>query len=278
MQFLGFSLASKQPAMTGSALADTLEQENGLRAEVELVASISRTQFIAAVGNVGTAIPVAMLVDLVVQLAVGHPLLSPEHAAEGLLALHPLRSLSLPFAAITGVFLWLSSMAAGWAANWSAFRSLPRAVARSRRVRHVLGEPRARRLGGLLARHLSGVVGYLALGFLLGFVPVLFKFAGPGLEVRHVTLSAASLAFDASALLAAGELTVGPVLWAALGVVLIGVLNFGVSFGLALRVALQARDIVRKDRRKLLQVLWRTFVAHPGRFVFPPKAPRPPAP
>ena len=270
MQFLGFSLASKQPAMTGAALADALEQENGLAAEVDLVASISRTQFIAAVGNVCLAIPMALLVDLAMRVLRGHSLLGPEHAASGLLGLHPFRSWTLPFAALTGVFLWLSSLAAGWGANWSTFRSLPKAVARSRRVCTVLGEIRARRLGVLVERHLSGVIGYLVLGFLLGFVPVLCQFAGLGIEVRHVTLSSASLAFDASALFTAGRLEVGPLLWAALGIVLIGVLNFGVSFGLSLRVALQARDIIREDRGQLVRGLLRAFASRPLRFLVPP--------
>ena len=271
MQLLGFSLASKQPAMTGSALADALEQESGIEAEVDLVASISRTQFIAAVGNVFACVPVALLIDLLLRLLTGHPLLSPEHAEQGLRDLHPLRSGTLPFAALTGVFLWLSSLAAGWGANWSAFRSLPEAVARSRRVRRFFGEGRAQRLGALVKRHLSGAIGYLVLGFLLGFVPVLFKFVGLGIEVRHVTLSSGALAFDASALFSAHELDPIAVLWAILGIALIGMLNFGVSFALALRVALQARGLALTDRRELLRALWRTFSAEPARFLLAPK-------
>lgn len=273
MQFLGLSLASKQPAMTGASLARALEAENGLVAEVDLVASIARTQFIATVGNVGAAIPMAFLVDVGARLLQGHSLVDRAHAAAGFLALHPFRSWTLPFAALTGVFLWLSSLVAGWTANWSAFRSFPQAVARSRRVRRVLGEPRSQRLGALVERHLSGVMGYLALGFLLGFVPVLSRFAGLGLEVRHVTLSSASFGFDLSATLAAGTLEVAPVAWAALGIALIGVLNFGVSFGLALWLALQARGLASKDRRALVQALASAFAARPARFFLPRPAP-----
>jgi site-specific recombinase len=271
LQLLGLSLASKQPAMTGSALADALDQQSGQAAEIALVASISRTQLIAAVGNVALAVPVALLLDVALRLLSGHPLLSVEQAGHGLLSLHPLRSLTLPFAAITGVFLWISSLAAGLSANWSAFRSLPQAVARSARLRGLLGEHRARWLGVQVGRHFSGVVAYLVLGLLLGFVPVLFQFAGVGLEVRHVTLSAAALAFDASALYSAGRLTPGPLLWAGAGIALIGLLNFGVSFALGLRVALQARGLVAVDRRRLLRGLLAAFVRSPRQFFFPPR-------
>jgi site-specific recombinase len=272
LQFLGFSLASKQPSMTGSALADALDQKQGLGAEIDLVASIARTQLIAAVGNVFAAIPGALLLDLLWRLVTGHPLLTAEEGHHGLADLHPFTSLTLPFAAITGVFLWLSSLAAGLSANWSAFRSLPRAVGRSPRIVALLGDRRARWLGVQVGRHFSGIAAYVVLGFLLGFVPVLFKFAGVGLEVRHVTLSSASLALDASALLSAGELHTGALLWASLGIVFIGALNFGVSFALGLRVALQARGLVAVDRRRLVRGILRAMVRRPGRFLLPPKA------
>ena len=166
----------------------------------------------------------------------------------------------------------LSSLAAGLSANWSAFRSLPQAVARSARLRALLGEERARWLGDQVDRHFSGVVAYVVLGFLLGFVPVLFQFAGVGLEVRHVTLSAAALALDASALFSAGALTAGPVVWAGVGIALIGVLNFGVSFALGLRVALRARGLAAIDRRRLWRALLAALLRAPGRFFLPPSA------
>lgn len=92
LQFLGFSLASKQPSMTGSALADALDQKNGLGAEIDLVASIARTQLIAAIGNVCVAIPAALLLDLAWRAISGHPLLNATQAEHGLVDLHPPRS------------------------------------------------------------------------------------------------------------------------------------------------------------------------------------------
>ncbi len=57
--------------------------------------------------------------------------------------------------------------------------------------------------------------------------------------------------------------------WAAVGIAVIGVLNFGVSFVLALAVALRARDVNRTDRFRLaLAVLKRLFTS-PLEFVFP---------
>jgi site-specific recombinase len=80
LQLLGLSLASKQPAMTGSALADALDQRSGQAAEIELVASIARTQLVAALGNVALAVPVALLLDLALRPERAH-LLPPRAGA-----------------------------------------------------------------------------------------------------------------------------------------------------------------------------------------------------
>jgi len=110
---------------------------------------------------------------------------------------------------------------------------------------HLVGVLAARppAAGRLVERHLGGVCGYIALGFLLGFMPVVFTFMGLAVEVRHVTLSAASLALCAAQAFTGA----GPVPWAALawgmaGIAGIGVLNFGVSFMLALRTAIDEGD------------------------------------
>lgn len=271
MQFAGFTLASKQPAMTAASLAGALEARLPGKAMVDLVAGIARSQFMATLGNVLFTLPAALALGLAWQKLTGKPLLAPETAAHSLQGLHLLRSWTLPFAALTGVFLWLSSLVAGWAANWSAYRCLPRALAGHRRLIYWLGPELAAWVGRQVERHLGGVCGYAALGFLLGFMPVVFTFMGLAVEVRHVTLSAASLALCA----AQGVLAEGPMPWAGLawamaGIAGIGVLNFGVSFLLALRTAIGARDVDRKGREGLRRLLWTAFRENPWHFFGPP--------
>ncbi|MBK8725168.1 MAG: hypothetical protein IPL96_03685 [Holophagaceae bacterium] len=270
MQFTHLTLASKQPAATAAALAAALEEEHGLDREVETIAAITRGQVAATFGNLAAAVPAAFLVDLAWRAVTGHSLLTPEKTAYTFHSLHPFASWTLPFAALTGVLLWLSSLVAGWTANWSAYRRLPEAVAASPAVRAFLGAAGAQRAGTLLHDHLSGVAGYLALGFLLGFMPQALAFLGLPLDVRHVTLSAASLAFAASQQAWTGTATTlaawTPAAWAALGILGIGALNFSVSFGLSLRVALRARDMDALGRRDLLRALGAAFRSSPGRF------------
>ena len=55
LQIFGLALATKQPAMTGAALADIIRRNRGdsRRSEItEFGASISRTQLAAALGNI----------------------------------------------------------------------------------------------------------------------------------------------------------------------------------------------------------------------------------
>ncbi|GLH72365.1 hypothetical protein GETHLI_08670 [Geothrix limicola] len=272
MQLLGFSLASKQPAMTAAALARALESQDGQAREIELVAAITRTQVITTLGNVFSAIPVALVIAAGWFWLRGRGPLGLETALHGLHANHPLHASTLIFAAATGVLLWLSSLAAGWAANWSAYRRLPEALAQSHRIHALVGARRAESLGRFVDHHISGIIGYGALGGLLIFVPMAFAFAGIPLEVRHVTLQSASLALACASLWIQGALPWGDVLWGLLGIGLIGILNFAVSFALALATALRARDLSGIDRRRLWLGILKAFNRQPGRFLLPPKS------
>ncbi len=272
MQVLGFSLASKLPAMTAAALARALESEDGQGREIELVAAITRTQVIATVGNVFAAIPAAFILSGLWIGLTGHGPLSPETALHGLHANHPIYGWTLVFAAATGVLLWLSSLASGWVANWSAYRHLPEALAQSSRIRALLGGPRAESLGRFVHQHISGFLGYFVLGTLLIFVPLAFAFAGIHLEVRHVTLQAASLALASASLWDQGTLAWPDVLWGLVGIALIGAVNFAVSFTLALWTALRARGFSGRNRRRLGWGILKTFSRQPGRFLLPPDA------
>jgi site-specific recombinase len=87
---------------------------------------------------------------------------------------------------------------------------------------------------------------------------------GLPLDVRHVTLSTGSLAFSACTL-GWSSLTLAP----CLGIALIRLLDFGVSFALALAVALRARDVTGRERLGLALAVARRFVRHPLEIFLP---------
>jgi site-specific recombinase len=268
MEFLGWRLASKMPSMTAAALCDALEKEDGMRSEVRLVAAITRTQLIVTIGNLLGAIPLAVSIDLFIQWRNGNPFLDHEAALHGLASMHLLRSLTIPFAALTGCFLWFSSLVAGWTANWMVLHRLPAAIAQSRKIRWSLGAESAIELAHLVEHHLSGVAGYVCLGVLLGLLPFVSVFAGVPVEVRHITLASASLAYDVSSLAWSGALPRAGVWWAGFGLLATGLLNFSVSFALGMWLALRARNLGAGGRRKLIAALWTEFWRHPARFLW----------
>jgi site-specific recombinase len=268
MQILGLMLASKMPSMTAAALCDAMEKEDGMRTEVNLVAAITRTQWIVTIGNLLGAIPLAMIIGLFIQWKNGNPFLDHEAALHGLKAMHPWHSLTIPFAAMTGCFLWLSSLVAGWTANWMVLNRLPAAVAQSRRIRRSLGAERAVVLAEIVEHHLSGVAGYVCLGLLLGLLPIVSVFAGVPVEVRHITLAGASVAYDVSSLAPEGPLPWGDMGWAAVGLLATALLNFSVSFALGLWLAMRARMLDTSGRRELLAALWTELRLHPARFLW----------
>jgi site-specific recombinase len=275
MQLLGFTLATKQPSMTAASLAGTIRDRAGpgrLDELLPLIARIARSQFAAAVGNVSAVIVTALGVDFIFQRVQGHNFLDAETAKTTIASFDPFSSGTIPFAAFTGVLLWISSLIAGWFENWVVYRRLPEAI-QHHRWGDKLGKARMARLAHFLEHESAGFGGSVALGFLLGMVPVFAKFFGLPLDTRHITLSSGSLTFALSSL-GIDAVGWGLVIKAWIGIAFIGMMNFGVSFTLALLVALRARDVPRGERLTLPGAVLRRFFKRPFEFFYPPREPR----
>jgi tetratricopeptide (TPR) repeat protein len=157
---------------------------------------------------------------------------------------------------------------AGWTANWMVLNRLPEAIAQSRRIRRSLGERAPLKMADLVRHQFSGVAGYVCLGLLLGLLPFLGIFAGVPLEVRHITLASASLAYSVRSLIWSGGVPWSEVGWAGLGLLATGLLNFSVAFSLGLWLALRARYVGAGGHRKLITALWSELRRHPARFLW----------
>ena len=270
IQALRFTVATKQPAATAATLASALEARGTHRDTlVELLARTTRSQLAAIGGNIGMAVPVAVLLSLLWTLASGHAYFTDEEAHHAMETLHPLRSGTIVFAILTGFYLWLSSVIGGWLENWSNYNRLPEALARSAALGRFLGADRRAHVARRFQRNVSGFGSNVSLGFLLGMTPVVASFFGLPLEVRHVTLSSGALALAAVTLPLATLLT-PPFLWALLGLAAIAFLNFTVSFMLAFTVAARACGLSTRDVRRLVLAVWKVLKEKPGRFFLPP--------
>ena len=107
------------------------------------------------------------------------------------------------------------------------------------------------------------------LGFLLGSVPILFSLFGIPLEVRHVTLNAASLTYALDALQLQHELHVSDLVLTFTGILLVGVFNIVTSFVLSFLLAVRARDIGEDKARRFLKEVGLKAISHPVTFLLP---------
>jgi len=245
-----------------------IRSPGAVRAFVDEVANLFRSQIAAILGNLALVVPVVLLLNLALVLVNGQPMITPEQADHVLHDMDVLGPTAL-FAAFTGVLLFASSIVAGWFENWFVLHRLDSALAHNPSFTRRLGAARARRWARFLRANVSGFAANISLGLMLGVVPVVLAFFGLGLEVRHVTLSAGQVAAAVAALGAPSLLTPG--FWLAVaGVVVVGPVNLGVSFYLAFRLALRAQAIDDVNRRRIAAAIRGRIRHAPLNFLRPP--------
>jgi site-specific recombinase len=251
MQKWHLVLCSKQPSFMASALSKKFEgfMKTKDLSEISLeVRKISYSQLITFIANVGLVIPMVLFLDLVYLLIFKVHILSYQESLAVIHKHHLLESLTLPFAIFTGVLLWLSSIVGGWMENWLVFRNIPRLLSKHPSVIMVLGRLRAQNLEKNLAPAMGGIMGNLSIAFFLATPIIIGKITGLPIDIRHVTLAAGTLTLAISAL--PWTQTVLPfVLIASMSVLVIGIMNFTVSFYFAIRMAAIARNVEAKYLR-----------------------------
>ena len=271
------TIATKQPAMTAALIASTIRldrQRDRGRSHArlaDLVVAIVRTQAVAIAGNVLAAFPVSLAIFWGVAQLAGPQWVGEAKADHLLHDLHPWHSLALAHAALTGVFLYLSGVVSGYYDNLAAIARVPARLVRAPWLRW-LSRPRRNRVAAYVDENLGALAGNVSFGFMLGMSAFVGLLLGLPIDIRHVTFAAANLAYGGAA--------VGGLPWAqaavlALGVALVGLVNLGVSFTLALRMALRANQLRLQDSPRLWALLARRLRRRPLDFVRPPRRARP---
>jgi len=278
IMLLHWTVATKQPAVTAPAMAARLKDmsaPDAMENFCEEVAHLMRSQIAAIIGNLGLVIPGVLLISAALHLTGLDSMMDAEHAHH---VLHDQSLLgpTILYAAFTGVLLFASSIIAGWVENWFVLYRLESAIAWNPRFTAWLGVNRARRWSRWMRDNISGLAANISLGLMLGLVPAFTGFFGPGLEVRHVTLSTGQVAAAAYSL-GSPVLLTAQFWWAVAGILAIGPLNLIVSFLLAFRLALAATNVAPVDRRLLRQTFLRRLRQAPLSFLLPPRG-APPAP
>jgi site-specific recombinase len=277
LQVFGFVLATKQPSATAATFAGIVRNNPGSASWskiADFTARISRTQLAAAIGNVIAVCIGSVALERLWRVMFAEHYLPAESARHVYTALHPFASGTIFYAAGTGVILWLAALIGGWCENFAVFHRLTEAVSQHPFGLRI-GHNRMTRVAAWIELNLAGWSTSIALGYLLGFVPVIARFFGIPFDVRHVTLSTGTLALAAARF---GTSSFGKdwFYYAMAGIGVTFVLNLGVSFSIASFVALRAYDVHAREQLLLLRYLLKQIVRSPLKFIFPIERESPP--
>ncbi len=277
LQVFGLALATKQPSATAATLAGIVRRNRGYARWskiADFTARITRTQLAAAISNIIAVCSGAVVFEHLWRTMFSQSYLQPESAKHVYDTLHPLASGTIFYAAGTGVLLWLAALIGGWCENFAVYHRITAAIGQ-----HPLGirvgERNMERVANWIELHLADWSTSIALGFLLGFVPVVSRFFGIPMDVRHVTLSTGTLAL-AAARYGFSALGYDWFYYAVAGIGVTFVLNLGVSFFIAAFVALRAYDVSAREQFELLRFLIKQILRSPLKFIVPVE--RKPAP
>lgn len=267
------TLATKQPAMTAAHIAASLDSKDRDKVDIpglsELIVKISRSQLIAFVGNVLIAFPVGYILAWIYYFVFGEQLADPQKAHHMVQELHPWKSPALFHAGIAGVCLFLSGLISGYYDNGVIFNKIPQRVQQHPLLRRIMPASVLEKLSHYLEHNMGSLAGNFFLGIFLGTMGTLGTFFGLPLDIRHITFAAGNFGLAVVGL--NHQLGWQEILITIAGIVGIGIMNFAVSFGLALFVAIRSRNVNFKQTRALMHEVWQHARRNPLDFVRPPK-------
>ncbi|QGK73802.1 site-specific recombinase [Flavobacterium sp. SLB02] len=275
---LGFTLATKQPAMTASALVRALQE--GFKQQIQekkdykykefaiFFARVFRSQFIAFVGNVIIAFPVSLLGIWAID-QIFHYNIAKEKWPTLISDLNPIDSPAIFHAAIAGVFLFLSGIIAGSIANRDKHNHIYYRIQEHPLLKMSLGKRWTKKLASVYENKWAGIISNFWFGVFMGSTVFIGIFFGLNIDIRHITFASGNFAMA----LYGADFYVSQQMffWSVIGIGLIGLVNFMVSFSLSLGLAFRSRNIPLSELRKVARAIFRYFRSKPLHFFFPPK-------
>jgi site-specific recombinase len=267
---LHFTLATKQPAMTAATLAQAIENDMKENTNFEslsvLVARIWRSQFIAFVGNVFMAFPVA----LGLMILWGFIFDTNPAETKSFKLIHELNIISSPaifHAAIAGLFLFLSGLIAGHVSNRTKYNNIATRIKEHPVLRQLLTEQKRNKIADYIDRNIGGIISNFWFGVFMGSTGTIGVILGLDLDIRHITFAAGNFGLGLYGM--DFQMSTEMVILSVLGVGIIGLVNFTVSFSLSLLLALRSRGIPFKSIRTILIAVKQHFFKRPLSFFYP---------
>lgn len=274
----GYTLATKQPAMTAAALAKALEEgkqydnqnkeyhQERFRAFAVMFARLFRSQFIAFVGNVVMAFPVALTGIWAIDQLFKYNIASSKWPTL-ISDLSPVHSNAILHASIAGVFLFLSGIISGSVTNRNKHHNMYYRIEEHPALKRWFGKAKAQKIAAKYQKYWAGLVSNFWFGVMMGTTGSIGLFLGLDIDIRHITFASGNLALGWYG--SGFKLTNSMWIWSFIGIGLIGWFNFIVSFSLSVTLALRSRSISLFELGNVGRAIWSYFKQSPSSFFLP---------
>ncbi|MET3537448.1 recombinase [Chryseobacterium limigenitum] len=267
---MGFTLATKQPAMTAATMTKVLSEEGNTKNDrtefAHLVSKLFRSQFIAFVGNVLLSFPIALAIIYGLDVFFSQNL-AVDRSDKLLKDLDPFHSKAILHASIAGFYLFISGIISGNIGNNSVFFQIPERIAKNLSIRRLFGAKFAKGLSKYYAKNWPGIVSNFWFGVFLGATAPVGLFFGLDLDIRHITFAAGNFAIG----LYGKDFSVDSyTFWISfITVFLIGFFNFLVSFSLSMFLAFRSRKLNFGQVSEIYKEIFSYFFKNPLKFFLP---------
>lgn len=267
---MNYTLATKQPAMTAATMAKVLsEGENTQKNYTDfahLVSKLFRTQFIAFMGNVLLAFPIALAIIYGIDVLFAQNF-AAEKSTKLLTDLDPFESKAIFHACIAGFFLFISGIISGNVGNSSVFYHIPKRIEKNPFLNYFFGKSASKGLSDYYAKNWAGIISNFWFGIFLGITGPVGLFFGLDLDIRHITFASGNFALG---LYGTDFSVTAKTFWISfVTVFLIGFFNFAVSFGLSMILAFRSRKVNFGEVKEIYREIVRYFLKNPLRFFLP---------
>lgn len=263
-------LATKTPALVASHLARILDEEKDSQGAIKRLApmlvQVSRSSFVGLMGNIFAAIPLGYFLAWLWSYGAGETFVSEAKAYKMLNETNPF-SLMAWYAGLTGVYLFVSGLISGYFDNFCIYARVPERIRRIEFLRKYVPSKILIKFSNYIEENLGPLADNIYFGIFLGCSTTLGIVLGLPLDTLHVTFSSAGFGIATQTL---GEsVTMQEIGIAFLGLMLVGALNFTVSFGLSIFTALRSRQVRFNLWRQLFVEVVKLFLRNPIAFFIP---------
>lgn len=267
------SLATKQPSMTGSYIANALSGsgKGGVNIDeaTDIIIRMARSQFASIIGNLIVVVPVSFLFAWGYYHLTGDYFYSRSHAIKALNENNPFESLMVIYAAIAGFFLFVSGLITGYYENKIITHQIPKRIREHKYLSKRIGQRRLNKVAAFVEKNTGGLAGNFFLGFMLGCAGGIGKLTGIPFDIRHITISAGNYGLSTYTMIHNPIADI--MVYSAIGVLLVGIINITVSFSLTLIVAIKSLRINFDKSSELVHRVFAHFIFSTRDFFYPPK-------